>query len=249
MFPWTVRILVLLLPLSQAAPKDGAIRLDPEVPNPFQQRGPEQLRFLQSYLKKLDRMEQEPESLSWEQVLLCMIALYDYDQNGQLDGLELMAMMPVVLAQGAAASHTANPVVLAVDKVLETQDLDGDGLVTPTELISLPGQAPRNTEPRELPEPHGVGGQAPLAEAQEAPNPQEQAGAQVGAGREFLEPLQEAQGQREAGEAPSLAGESWVQAEALNVREEAGPPGGTLDAMPSPQELEVHAIQVENDEM
>jgi len=63
--------MLVLLPLSQAAPKDGTVRLDPEVQqlplsNPFQP-GQEQLRLLQNYLQGLERMEKEPEHMSREQ--------------------------------------------------------------------------------------------------------------------------------------------------------------------------------------
>ncbi|XP_072794156.1 cell growth regulator with EF hand domain protein 1 isoform X2 [Vicugna pacos] len=116
MLPLTMKILVLLLlplPLSQAAPKDGTMRLVPEeqhlpLPNPFQP-GQEQLRLLQSYLKGLEKMEEEPEHMSREQVLLYLFALHDYDQSGQLDGLELLSMLTAALAPGAADSPTTNP--------------------------------------------------------------------------------------------------------------------------------------------
>uniref|UniRef100_A0A8C3WLS6 EF-hand domain-containing protein n=1 Tax=Catagonus wagneri TaxID=51154 RepID=A0A8C3WLS6_9CETA len=114
MLPLTMRMFVLLLlPLGQAAPKDGTTRLDREVqlpplPNPFQP-GQEQLRLLQSYLKGLEKMEEEPEHMSREQVLLYLFALHDYDQSGQLDGLELLSMLTAALAPGAADSPTTNP--------------------------------------------------------------------------------------------------------------------------------------------
>ncbi|XP_011354799.1 cell growth regulator with EF hand domain protein 1 [Pteropus vampyrus] len=224
MLPMRMSVL-LLLPLSLAAPKDGILRLDPEMqqqplPNPFQP-GQEQLRLLQSYLKGLERMEEEPEHMSREQVLLYLFALHDYDQSGQLDGLELLSMLTAALAPGATDSPTTNPVILIVDKVLETQDLNGDGLMTPAELINFPGQ------PLEL---QDVGRQSlfakssPRQEAQEALGLKEEAGGQVEAGRESLEPVQEAEGQAEAGgEAPGPGGEAGGQAEAGG---EAPGPGG-----------------------
>uniref|UniRef100_F1SEC5 Cell growth regulator with EF hand domain protein 1 n=1 Tax=Sus scrofa TaxID=9823 RepID=F1SEC5_PIG len=187
MFPLTMRMFVLLLlPLGQAAPKDGTFRLDPDVqlpplPNPFQP-GQEQLRLLQSFLKGLERMDEEPEHMSREQVLLYLFALHDYDQSGQLDGLELLSMLTAALAPGAAGSPTTNPVILVVDEVLETQDLNGDGLMTPAELVNFPGEAPRHAEPTEALEPQDAGGQPLLAkspsrqEAHEALGPREDAG-------------------------------------------------------------------------
>ena len=101
-----------------------------------------------------------------------------------------------------------------MDKVLETQDLNGDGLMTPAELVNFPGEAPRHTEPREPPEPQDAGMQPLLAkspprqEAYEALSPGEAAGGQAEARMEFLEPVQEAGGQADAvREAPGPGGQ------------------------------------------
>ncbi|XP_077008499.1 cell growth regulator with EF hand domain protein 1 [Tamandua tetradactyla] len=286
MAPLMVRMLVLLLllpPLGQAAPKDGALRLAPDawhqpLPNPFQPSA-EQLRLLQGYLKGLERMEEEPERMSREQVVLYLFALHDYDQSGQLDGLELLSMLTAALAPGAADSPTSNPVVPVVDEVLATQDLNGDGLMTPAELVNYPGEAPRHAEPKEPPasaprEPQAVETQRLLAEGplgqetQESLSPREEVGGQVEARREILESAQEAgrqaEAQREAPgpgaeawrqaeaqrEALSPEGEAWGQAEALDTGEEAEElPGEMLESKNHQNELEIHAIQVEYDEM
>uniref|UniRef100_A0AC11AQZ7 Cell growth regulator with EF-hand domain 1 n=1 Tax=Ovis aries TaxID=9940 RepID=A0AC11AQZ7_SHEEP len=266
MLPVMMRtLLLLLLPLSQAAPKDGTMRLDPEaqhlpLPNPFEP-GQEQLRLLQSYLKGLERMEEEPENMSREQVLLYLFALHDYDQSGQLDGLELLSMLTAALAPGASDSPTTNPtlpqVILVVDKVLETQDLNGDGLMTPAELVNFPGEAPRHTEPREPPEPQDVGMQPLLAkspprqEAYEALSPGEAAGGQAEARMEFLEPVQEAGGQADAvREAPGPGGQVGGQVETGDAGGRAEELlGETLGSKNAPNELEIHAIQLENSEM
>ncbi|XP_035584691.1 cell growth regulator with EF hand domain protein 1 isoform X1 [Zalophus californianus] len=259
LLPLAMRMLVLL-PLSQAAPKDGTVRLDAEVQqlplsNPFQP-GQEQLRLLQNYLQGLERMEKEPEHMSREQVLLYLFALHDYDQSGQLDGLELLSMLTAALAPGAADFPIANPVILVVDKVLETQDLNGDGLMTPAELINFPGEAPRHTEPKEPPEPQDVGRQSPLAkspsrqELQGALGPRED-GAQVEATRESLEPVQEAGGQAEAErEAPGPRAEATGQEEASDAGKDAEEhPRETPESKNTPNEFEVHVIQLENDEI
>ncbi|XP_062934293.1 cell growth regulator with EF hand domain protein 1 [Cynocephalus volans] len=266
MFPSVMRVLMLLLPLGHAAPRDGVTRLDPEVqhhllPNPFQP-GQEQLRLLQSYLKGLERMEEEPEHMSREQVLLYLFALHDYDQSGQLDGLELLSMLTAALAPGAANSPTTSPVILVVDKVLETQDLNGDGLMTPAELINFPGEALRHAEAREPlapapQEPLAVGRQSLLAksplrqETQEVLGPREEAGEQVEARRESLEPVQEGGGQLEAeGDAPGPGGKAGGQTEIRDNGEAAKElPGETLVSKNTPDEFEVHAIQLENDEI
>ncbi|XP_066122832.1 cell growth regulator with EF hand domain protein 1 isoform X2 [Saccopteryx bilineata] len=273
MLPLTMRMLVLLLlPLGQAAPKDGTTRLDPEVHqqpllNPFQP-GREQLRLLQSYLKGLERMEEEPEHMNREQVLLYLFALHDYDQSGQLDGLELLSMLTAALSPGAADSPTTNPVILVVDQVLETQDLNGDGLMTPAELINFPGEAPRHLEHKEPLEPQDLGRQSLLAkspsrqEAQKALGPREEAGGQVGARKESSEPVQGAGGkapgpggepgeQAEAGgKAPGPGAGAGGQADARDTGKEAEElPGETLESKNNPNEFEVHSIQLENDEI
>ncbi|MBZ3879128.1 Cell growth regulator with EF hand domain protein 1 [Sciurus carolinensis] len=288
MLPWQMRALMLpllLLPLGQAAPKDGAARPDPEVQeqplsNPFQP-GPEGLRLLQNYLKGLERMEEEPEHMNREQVLLYLFALHDYDQSGQLDGLELLSMLTAALAP-RAVDFPINPVILVVDKVLETQDLNGDGLMTPAELINFPGEAPGNAghaEPREPlvpapPGPQAAGRQPPVARIPmkqgtlEALGPREEAGDQEEARRESLEPTQEAghqagaegdtpgsrgetKGQVEAeGDAPGPGGEAGRQAVTKNNGGEAKELlGETLESKNTPNEFEVHDIQLENDEM
>uniref|UniRef100_A0A2K6TW74 Cell growth regulator with EF hand domain protein 1 n=1 Tax=Saimiri boliviensis boliviensis TaxID=39432 RepID=A0A2K6TW74_SAIBB len=247
------------------------------LPNPFQP-GPEQLRLLQSYLKGLERTEVKPEHLSREQVLLYLFALHDYDQSGQLDGLELLSMLTAALAPGAASSPTTNPVILIVDKVLETQDLNGDGLMTPAELINFPGEAPSHVEPREPlapspQEPRAVGRQSLLAKSplrqdtQEALGPREEAEGQVEAKTESLEPVQEPGGQAEADrDGPEPIGEAGGQAEAEDVPRPKGEaegqaearengkeakelPGEILESKNTPNEFEVHLVQLENDEI
>lgn len=120
-------------------------------------------------------------------------------------------------------------VILVVDKVLETQDLNGDGLMTPAELVNFPGEAPGNAghaEPREPlapapQEPQAAGRQPPLAkiplkqETLEALGPREEAGGQEEARRESLEPIQEAGHQAGAeGDTPGPRGEARGQVEA-----------------------------------
>lgn len=273
-------------------------------------------------------------------MLLYLVALHDYDQSGQLDGLELLSLLTAALAPGPADAPTPDPVslrwgtqpgrcgdcdgdsgpglvlsqvILVVDQVLETQDLNGDGLMTPAELINFPGEAPKYAEPQA---PHAGGNQPPFAEGPPRPGvhkpgvPGEQTG-----GRE--EALQEAGVQAEAeggapnpggrirghaeiegapnlggrigglakieggalspeggagdhtevegapgpevgagghaeveGGTPNLGGEPKAQEEALDTTREAKEfPGETLEPKHTPEEVEVHAIQLENDEM
>ncbi|XP_068928153.1 cell growth regulator with EF hand domain protein 1 [Petaurus breviceps papuanus] len=149
----SLSLLLWLVPVGQAAPKDGATRVEaeggPDLPsNPFQS-GQEQFRLLQNYLKGLGQSSGDLEQLSREQVLLYLFALHDFDQSGQLDGLELLAMLKEALFPGAHASSSTGQVIKIVDKVLETQDLDRDGLVTPAELLTLSGNALGHREPQE----------------------------------------------------------------------------------------------------
>ncbi|XP_036027328.1 cell growth regulator with EF hand domain protein 1 isoform X2 [Onychomys torridus] len=282
MFQCLMQVLMLpllLLPLGHAAPKDGAARLDPEVqqqlmPNPFQP-GPEQLQRLQNYLKGLKKMEEDPEHMDREQVLLYLFALHDYDQNGQLDGLELLSMFTAALAPGAA-HFPINPVILTVDQVLETQDLDGDGLISPAELVNFPGEAPKHPEslPPALQEPQPAGRQLHLAnnplqaDSQESPETGEETRDQAEAKRESLEPVQEARHQTGSQvDTLSPAGEARRQAEAegdvpgpredaegrVESRDSEGEAKEllveTLDTINTPNEVEAHSIQMENDEI
>lgn len=180
-----------------------------------------------------------------------------------------------------------------MDKVLETQDLNRDGLMTPAELINFPGEAPGNaghTEPREplAPAPQelqAAGRQPPLAKIPLKQETLEALGLREEAGRESLEPIQEAghqagaegdtpgstgeaRGQVEAegdapgpggeargqvdaeGDAPGPGGEAPGQAVARdNGREGKELPGETQESKNTPNEFEVHNIQLDNDEM
>ncbi|XP_007476055.2 cell growth regulator with EF hand domain protein 1 isoform X3 [Monodelphis domestica] len=116
--------------------------------NPFQS-GPEQFRLLQNYLIGLEQASGNLEHMSREQVLLYLFALHDFDESSQLDGLELLAMLKAALFPGAEASSSTNQVIQVIDKVLETQDLNRDGLVSPAELLVLPGDTLRHQGPQE----------------------------------------------------------------------------------------------------
>ncbi|XP_051037730.1 cell growth regulator with EF hand domain protein 1 [Phodopus roborovskii] len=266
---------LLLLPLGHAAPKDGGARMDPEeqqqlMLNPFQP-GPEQLQRLRNYLKGLEKMEEDPEHMNREQVLLYLFALHDYDQNGQLDGLELLSMLTAALAPGAA-HFPINPVILVVDQVLETQDLDGDGLMTPAELVNFPGEAPKHAEslPPSLQEPQPAGRQLQLAnsplqpETQQSLETREETRGHVEAKEESLEPEHqtgteidtlspegEVGRQTEAeGDVPSPREDAEGQVGGKDNEGEAKElPVETLDAMNTPKEVEAHSIQLENDEI
>ncbi|XP_064364222.1 cell growth regulator with EF hand domain protein 1 [Dromaius novaehollandiae] len=133
---------LLLLPAAGAAPRDGLHRpepppavglepgedpLSPEVPV---------LGLLRSAAERLGPPEP---GLTPEQALLYLLALHDHDGSGRLDGLELLRLLSEALARGDAGRPAPDAVALLVDRVLETQDLDGDGLLDPSELLLAPG--------------------------------------------------------------------------------------------------------------
>lgn len=165
-------------------------------------------------------------------------------------------------------------VIIVVDTVLETQDLDGDGLITPAELINFPGEASKHTGPLPpaLQEPQSAGGllaNSPLQpETQQSLGTKEEMRGQVEDKSESLEPVQQAGHQMEAKvDTLSPEGEVRGQAEAegdvLGPREDAEEqvvskdnegaakelPVETLDTIDTPNEVEAHSIQLENDEI
>lgn len=169
-------------------------------------------------------------------------SLHDGDGGGMLGG---SGLWEVSLHCRPHSNCVLPQVILVVDEVLETQDLDGDGLMTPAELINFPGEAPRRAEHREPPEPQDSGRQPLLGspspqESQEALGPRE-AGGQA----EALEPVQES-----GGKAPGPGGGAEGQAEARDTGKEAEElPGETLESKNAQNEFEGHAVQLENDEI
>ncbi|XP_009467082.1 PREDICTED: cell growth regulator with EF hand domain protein 1 [Nipponia nippon] len=112
-------------------------------------------------------MQPRPHGAPCPTALLYLFVLHDHDRSGRLDGLELLQLLGTVLAQRdggrpdpdvvgptgtALAPHgapgpgphpvpTLSPQVAAlVDRALEQQDLSGDGLLDPPELLLSPGR-------------------------------------------------------------------------------------------------------------
>ncbi|MBN3304337.1 CGRE1 protein, partial [Amia calva] len=137
-------VLVFLSQRGQCAPQ-GSSRSDaqPEAPastgtleNPFG-TGDEERRLLQSYI--LDRLKEgqgSPDHMTREQEIFYLYSLHDYDKSGQLDGLELMALLSDFLSHQDPAQQSAESVISTVDVLLQTQDLNQDGLLDPSELLS-----------------------------------------------------------------------------------------------------------------
>ncbi|XP_026518766.1 cell growth regulator with EF hand domain protein 1 [Terrapene carolina triunguis] len=161
--------LLLAVTPGWAAPKDSANR--PEgpaaepVPNLLHPE-PEELRLLQSYLRRVRQMAQDPAHMTREQVLLYLFALHDYDRSGQLDGLEFMQLLMEVVSQEAQGQPSPDAVIMVIDGILETQDLNGDGLLNPSELLLPPAQG--QPPPTDAPDGEGVVQWAPEEPEQRA---------------------------------------------------------------------------------
>ncbi|XP_015471326.1 cell growth regulator with EF hand domain protein 1 [Parus major] len=154
---WRVRnlpvmliLLLLLGPAAWAAPREGTNRPEPPVativdlyPDPLSLESPA-LLLLRSAVRSLGPPQQDVEAMTREQALLYLFVLHDHDQSRRLDGLELLQLLGTVLAQ-AGGQPDPDMVAALVDQALATQDLNGDGLLDPSELLDppevlLPGQ-------------------------------------------------------------------------------------------------------------
>ncbi|XP_054676032.1 cell growth regulator with EF hand domain protein 1 isoform X5 [Grus americana] len=149
--PLVAPLLLLLVPAARAAPKAGvhgpevpaATEPDPD-PDPL---NPELLtlppaapRLLRSAVRSLGPPERDAETLTREQALLYLFVLHDHDRSGRLDGLELLQLLGAVLAQRDGGRPDPDAVAALVDRALERQDLSGDGLLDPPELLLSPGR-------------------------------------------------------------------------------------------------------------
>uniref|UniRef100_A0A8U8AXV5 Uncharacterized protein n=1 Tax=Geospiza parvula TaxID=87175 RepID=A0A8U8AXV5_GEOPR len=130
-------LLLLLGPAAWAAPRAGTV---PSLPCGAPQPSPAPPRLLWSAVQSLGPPEQDMQAMTREQALLYLFVLHDHDQSRRLDGLELLQLL------GMAPHAPLSPWVAAlVDQALARQDLNGDGLLDPSELLDppevpLPGQ-------------------------------------------------------------------------------------------------------------
>ncbi|XP_069461616.1 cell growth regulator with EF hand domain protein 1 [Ambystoma mexicanum] len=143
-FPW----LLFFFSQCRAAPKNAAMdRLD--LANSFQQEaignplhfGQDELKLLQNYLKSTDSLDRDPDEMMQDQVLMYLFVMYDYDKSSQLDGLELMKLLTDVVSHNSNRPPSSDAVSPIVDEVLEKQDLNHDGLLDPSELLTPPSNA------------------------------------------------------------------------------------------------------------
>lgn len=137
---------VLLIHLCLSAPgqsmpkthsEEGSVA---EIANPFQSKE-DSHRLLQSFIDSILTKEGQvrPEINSWEQEVFFLFRLHDYDHSGFLDGLEMIKLLHDFNAfHNPGVVHSNNEVVAVVDFLLQTQDLNQDGLFSPTELLSPP---------------------------------------------------------------------------------------------------------------
>lgn len=140
----SVLLLLMLIHLCQAAPGPPGTHREEESlttqANPFLP-GDDDRRLLQSYIDSILNKDDQggAEIITWEQEVFFLFRLYDFDRSGFLDGLEMIKLLSDYNAHhkpGVIQSY--NEVVSMVDFLLQTQDLNHDGLFSPSELLSPP---------------------------------------------------------------------------------------------------------------
>ncbi|XP_021441037.2 cell growth regulator with EF hand domain protein 1 [Oncorhynchus mykiss] len=146
--------------------------------NPFGS-GEEDRRLLQSYIKaNLKEGHGGPDN-TWEQEVFFLFSLHDYDRSGHMDGLEILKLLSEYNSHNAPGEQSAETVVAMVDFLLQTQDLNQDGLIAPPELLSPPKLQP---------------------DANSQGAPEQEGGVDVKEGVNVEEPKQEAEQEEEAEE-------------------------------------------------
>ncbi|XP_074785989.1 cell growth regulator with EF hand domain protein 1 [Athene noctua] len=144
--PPVALVLLLVVPAARAAPKAGGHRPEPPAaagpdpaPDPL---SPELLALplLWGAVRSLGPPARDAEAMTREQALLYLFVLHDHDRSGSLDGLELLRLLDAVLAQRDGGRPDPHEVAALVDRALERQDLSGDGLLDPPELLLPPGR-------------------------------------------------------------------------------------------------------------
>ncbi|CAG11016.1 unnamed protein product, partial [Tetraodon nigroviridis] len=67
-----------------------------------------------------------------------LFRLFDFDRSGLLDGLEMMQLLTDYNSRQTPGTHANEQVISLVDFLLQTQDLNQDGLLAPSELLAAP---------------------------------------------------------------------------------------------------------------
>uniref|UniRef100_A0A8C5J0K2 Cell growth regulator with EF hand domain protein 1 n=1 Tax=Junco hyemalis TaxID=40217 RepID=A0A8C5J0K2_JUNHY len=135
--PVMLLLLLVLGPAARAAPRAGTYRDSAQPALPCSPAQPCSPRLLWSAVQSLGPPEQDVQAMTREQALLYLFVLHDHDQSRRLDGLELLQLLGTVLAQ-AGVQPDPDTVAALVDKALARQDLNGDGLLDPSELLDPP---------------------------------------------------------------------------------------------------------------
>ncbi|XP_041336612.1 cell growth regulator with EF hand domain protein 1 [Pyrgilauda ruficollis] len=168
-----------------------------------------------------------------EQALLYLFVLHDHDQSRRLDGLELLQLLGTVLAQ-AGGQPDPDMVAALVDQALARQDLNGDGLLNPSELLDPPEMLLSGQD-------KGPPGQPPL---------EQEAGVGAVPGKGMEMPRQDL-GLKSPGQAATEAGEPQTGApeegapEAGDPQTGASEDGAPEDGAPKMESLEVESPNAE----
>ncbi|CAB1335573.1 unnamed protein product [Coregonus sp. 'balchen'] len=116
---------------------------------------PEDQRLLQSYIKANVKEGQGGPDNTWEQEVFFLFSLHDYDRSGHMDGLEMMKLLSEYNSHNTPGEQSAESVVAMVDVLLQTQDLNQDGLIAPSELLSPPKLQQPDSNSQGAPEQEG----------------------------------------------------------------------------------------------
>ncbi|KAL0969822.1 hypothetical protein UPYG_G00232750 [Umbra pygmaea] len=100
--------------------------------------GEENRKWMQSYIRANMMEGQGGQDTTWEKEVFYLFSLHDYDRSGNMDGLELMKLLSEFNSHKTPGQKSAEPVVAMVDFLLQTQDLNEDGVIAPSELLSPP---------------------------------------------------------------------------------------------------------------
>lgn len=139
---WSV-LSVLLIHVCIAAPGQTETHREEDsvaaVANPFQNKE-ESHRSLQSYIDSTlnEENQERPEINSWEQQVFFLFRLHDYDRSGFLDGLEMIKLLNDFNSFHSPGVVSNKEVISMVDYLLQSQDLNHDGLLSPSELLLPP---------------------------------------------------------------------------------------------------------------
>uniref|UniRef100_A0A8C3F0N9 Uncharacterized protein n=1 Tax=Corvus moneduloides TaxID=1196302 RepID=A0A8C3F0N9_CORMO len=130
--PPAMLILLLLGPAAWAAPRAGRSRYGAH-------------RYGGSGMWGRGRQRWVVFTVQGHRSLLYLFVLHDHDQSRRLDGLELLQLLGTVPWAGSSPCSPSPQVAALVDQALARQDLNGDGLLDPSELLDppevlLPGQ-------------------------------------------------------------------------------------------------------------